>query len=173
MGGSGRDACDDDLARALAPGGKTTVARGKGYKIDLTCDEYLDLDLIEDLRVTSYGIPIDVRAYAPLQSLAEKMRAILQKRRHFERTQNAGNWVPRHLFDLVPLRRLVTEEDLRRLPGLFRRKCACRQIPVDGQVRGLLLDERLLDVARLKDRVRAEAAWGVLRALADDVVLPK
>lgn len=69
------------------------MARGKGYKIDLTCDEYLDLDLIEDLRVTSYGIPIDVRAYAPLQSLAEKMRAILQKRRHFERTQNAGNWV--------------------------------------------------------------------------------
>ena len=161
-----------EVSAVLVPGGKTTFARGKAYKIDLTCDEYLDLDLIEDLRVTSYGISSDVRAYAPMQSIAEKMRAILQKRRHYERTQNTGNWVPRHLFDLVLLRRLVTDEDLRRLPDLFRRKCACRQIPVDDHVRSLLLDERLLEAARLKDRSRADAAWAILRSLADSAGLP-
>lgn len=161
-----------EVSAVLVPGGKTTHARGKAYKIDLTCDEYLDVDLIEDLRVTSYGIPIDVRAYAPLQSIAEKMRAIIQKHRHFERTQNAGNWVPRHLFDLAPLRRLVTTDDVQRLPELFRRKCACRRIPVDGQTRSLLLDRRLLVVAQHQDRVRADAAWAILQELADSAHVP-
>ena len=48
----------------------------------------------------------------------------------------------------------------------------CRQIPVDGQVRSLLLDERLLEAARLRDRSRADAAWAILRSLADNADLP-
>lgn len=82
-------------------GSNPTLARGRGYKIDVTCDEYVDQELVTDLRTTSYHIPIDVRAYAPLQSLAEKLRAILQKHRHFTRTNNSSNLTPRHLFDLA------------------------------------------------------------------------
>jgi len=161
-----------EVSAILAPGKNPTVARGPAYKIDLTCDEYIDLSLIEDLKVESYGIPIDVRIYAPLQSIAEKMRAILQKRRHFERKQNSGNWVPRHLFDLVPLRKMVSDQELKLLPELFRKKCARRKIDVDAQTRTWLLDDRLLEVAKRKDAPRATAAWEILKSLTDFAHIP-
>lgn len=160
------------VSAVLAPGKNPTIARGDAYKIDLTCDEYIDTTLIDDLRVESYGIPIDVRAYAPIQSVAEKMRAILQKRRYFERKQNSGNWVPRHLFDLVPLRKQISESDLERLPELFRKKCACRKLDVDGQTRVWLLDTRLLTVAQKKDQPRADAAWSILQNLIEAAQIP-
>lgn len=166
---------------------KTTV-NNKRFSIDLTCDEYIDQSLIRDLVVTSYGIPIDVRAYAPLQSISEKMRAILQKRRQIQYkiedgkigpgpqdgTQD-GNWVPRHLLDLAVLRSLVTDADLRLLPDLFRRKCAGRLIEIMPETRAWLLDERLLIRAReesLGDQARADRAWSVLHELIAAADIP-
>ena len=160
------------VSAALNPGKKATQASDNTYKIDLTCDEDVDLDLIEDLRITSYGIPIDVRAYAPLQSIAEKMRAILQKRRHYERKKSTGNLVPRHLFDLAPLYRMVAPEELSRLPDLFRRKCACRKIEIDGQTRSWLLDKRLFEAAKEMDVRRAEESWRVLHDLVEAAQIP-
>ena len=160
------------VSAVLTKGKEPTKAKGDAFKIDLTCDEYVDLSLIEDLRITSYGIPIDVRTYAPLQSIAEKMRAILQKRRHFERTDKQHNWVPRHLLDLVPLRKLVTEEQLTLLPELFRRKCACRKVDIDAHTRAWLLDTRLHSIAAQQDQHRADAAMVIWRDLANRAELP-
>jgi hypothetical protein len=153
---------------------KITQAQSKAYKIDVTLDEYIDPDQVTDLRVISYGIPIDVRAYSPLQSLSEKLRALLQKRRHFERKHDKGNLVPRHLFDLYALRGLVTERELTLLPQLFRKKCSMRKIPVDALTRERLLDERLLARAMEdeKNRRLAQSAWAVLIELCAKLNLP-
>ena len=107
------------IVTAILRPGKKTEAKSQRYKIDLTCDEYVDRNLVVEMNTMSYGIPIAVLAYAPLQSISEKLRAILQKHRHFDRGQNSGNWVPRHLLDLVPLSRMIT--DYTELPALFRK----------------------------------------------------
>ncbi|MBA3683904.1 MAG: nucleotidyl transferase AbiEii/AbiGii toxin family protein [Planctomycetes bacterium] len=152
--------------------GKHIEAKSRFYKIDVTTDEDVDESQVEDLIVTTFGINIDVRAYTAVQSISEKLRALLQKRRHFERNQNAGNWVPRHLFDLVPLRRLAKKDHLALLPELFRRKCAARQLAVDPMTRAWLLDPRLLAKAREQHARLADRAWQVLEEFVELLGLP-
>ncbi len=70
----------------------------------------VDPALLLHLDQEMYGIRIAVPAYAPLQSIAEKMRALLQKLRHYEdglakgkHPDDAGlrgNFIPRHVLDL-------------------------------------------------------------------------
>ena len=155
--------------------GKITQAQSRAYKIDVTLDEYIDLEKINDLHTLSYGIPIDVRAYSPLQSISEKLRALLQKVRHFERNQDEANFTPRHLLDLYVLRGLIVESDLPLLADLFRLKCEARKITIDAQTRGRLLDERLLAVAMKNEplRGRTQLAWSTLLELVEWLGLPK
>jgi len=96
----------------------STIARGRKFGIELAVDEYIDPDHLEHVRMQpmaelGLNLPIQLLAYDPVQAMAEKLRAILQKRQHFDRTgQEGGNFVPRHVTDLMFL-----HEQMR--PGLI------------------------------------------------------
>lgn len=165
---------------ALKPGfGRPTRAEGQGFKIDVTTDEYVDQNFVDDLVIDEFGIGINVRAYMPIQSIAEKLRAILQKDRHNRhkieqgKDPSDGNLQPRHLLDLATLHDLVSEPaHWAALPVLFRAKCACRQIEVDDGTLGILTSEALYQKARAQDPQRADRARDLLPFITRSAQIP-
>ena len=116
----------------------------------------------------------------PLQSIAEKLRALLQKLRHYEDgLANGlaaddpglrGNFIPRHVLDLQILLRLTPPGDLERLPRLLHAKCAAKGIPPQDRTTERLLHTRLRQSIEEFHPRRAATAWTTLEALTMQVL---
>lgn len=159
-------------ARATLDGRTETRADGKAFLLELVLDEYVDRTLLEDLTVVANHMPIDLKAYAPVQAMAEKLRALLQKLQHYERTKNQGSFQPRHVFDLALLYDQLRPGDIDRLKPLFDRKCDVRLVPSGERTRERLLHPKLHEaVLAGKNPTHATAAWNRLAELAS-VVCP-
>ena len=140
---SGRRSIDADLYQfrltlSVRPRGrrKPLIANEQKFRFEASRDEWIDPALLIDFPSTPVSMPITLCCYAPLQSLAEKLRAILQKRWHHESAQadgkptSAGNFPPRHVLDIETLYHHCLA-DLTALPDLFARKCASK----DGSIK--------------------------------------
>lgn len=145
----GRGRNDDDLAtrtqvyrikgQVILPGKMTpSLLNGTSFKFDVTSDEIVDMKLLCEPPVLA-GLPATrMRAYAPIQSLAEKLRAVIQKYQHHLRVlgegkkASSGNFPPRHVMDIESLYSLCDYSDVNQvLPDLFIKKCRDRGVPED------------------------------------------
>lgn len=147
----------------------TTRAENKGFKIEIATDEWVDLSQVEDfvaLPLSPLGLQMGIRiqAYTCLQAVSEKLRAILQKRQHFDWNPNPSNWEPRHVMDLLFLRQKLSSDDLDLLPEIFNRKCECKGIDPSYRSIAHLTDQRLLDAVQgvVGDSEKATPYWDVL-----------
>ena len=151
---------------------KKTLANRSGFLVELALDEFVDLDKTFMLETTAHQMPIRLRAYAPIQSIAEKLRAILQKHQHFDRNGLINNFEARHVTDLVALKSLLQPGDLETLHVLFHRKCDARRIPQAERTRERLLNPKLKEAvatSHQKLQLRTDP-WLVLVSLVDIVL---
>lgn len=147
------------------------------FRIELSVDEAVVEDhlmglVVNPLHGMGLQLPIRVQAYDPIQALAEKLRAILQKHAHFDHTQNPANWEPRHVMDMLLLMEHVPAVGgLDDLPEVFARKCAAKSeiLPPELCTRARLLPGPLRQIVLTKPN--GPAAWALLERLAG-IVLP-
>lgn len=158
-------------ARASLGGKHVTEANQKLFLLELVIDEWVDRELLEDLVVVVNHLPIRLKAYAPVQAMAEKLRAILQKLQYFEKKGTAASFQPRHVFDLLLLYDQLAPGDLAKLKPVFHRKCEVRLVPPQERTRERLLHPVLYEqmVAADKGGAIAAAAWRRLMELASVV----
>jgi len=163
---------------AITPSNPRRLSRldDTSFKFEASTDEVVDKAHLIKLDETHHGLPIRLRAYAPLQAMAEKLRALLQKRRYLEiagdRPGFQGNVIPRHVMDLELLITRVKPEDLTALPDLFARKCDAKSISLDERTPERFLTPELQAAVRLdcfahkRDFVRV---WSILEDLVGRV----
>jgi Nucleotidyl transferase AbiEii toxin, Type IV TA system len=148
------------------------------FAFEVTADEFVSkAHLMEYIREL-HGFHIRMLAYAPVQSIAEKLRALLQKLRHYENKLAMGrnpadpgllgNFIPRHVLDLELLLPMVTDNHLLTLPEIFARKCAAKGIPpvertMSRLLHPLLRQQVLSKATPWRDPARA---WTILERLA-------
>lgn len=169
-----------DAAIQRSAPGKRSMIEPNDFRFEATEQEMVDRDLLLHLDHDMYGIHLAMPAYAPLQSIAEKMRALLQKLRHYEDGLAKGlaaddpglrgNFIPRHVLDLEILLRLTPPGDLGRLPELFHAKCAAKGIPPQERTAERLLHPRLRQSIEEHHPRRATAAWAILETLTRQVL---
>jgi hypothetical protein len=155
----------------LTPG-KVTVANSNHFIIELAVDELVDGQALEDLAVSAYGLPIRLRMYSAVQAMAEKLRALLQKLQHFERTGNAESFQPRHVHDLVLLSRRLPTGYEASLRHLFDQKCERRLVPMHERTVERLTHPALRDAVMRSSHPRSAEAWALLERLAP-IVCPR
>jgi hypothetical protein len=155
-------------ASADLGGRNPTRTNNKQFLIEIAVDEYVDRELLTILEVVTYGFPIRFQMYAPVQAIAEKLRALLQKLQHFERTGNEASFQPRHVLDLEFLFARLAKTDLGKLKSLFDAKCLARLVPETERTRERLLHPRLKSkVEEEAKRIgRSVASWQRLEELA-------
>jgi predicted nucleotidyltransferase component of viral defense system len=150
--------------------GKAAPLRGdkRGFIVELTIDEYVEPELLSILDVKPYGLPIRLRMYSPLQAIAEKLRALLQKMQHFDRTGNEASFQPRHVLDLELLYDQLDQRDLPRLKALFDKKCDARLVPPQERTTGRMLHPILKKMVEADARrnSRSMRGWQRLEELA-------
>ncbi|MEK7411985.1 MAG: nucleotidyl transferase AbiEii/AbiGii toxin family protein [Planctomycetota bacterium] len=146
-----------------------TLANRSLFLAELTLDEYVDQHLTKIIERDLYGLRVSLRAYAPVQAIAEKLRAILQKHQHFDRNGNLGNFEPRHVLDLVPLSELLEAGDLELLKPLFHRKCDARLVTPAERTRARLMNPHLHSAVEQECQRQgiAPVAWERLRKFAE------
>lgn len=119
----------------IKPVGRPMRANENRFKFEASTDEGVDDSLLIDFPNTLCPFEIRLKCYAPLQSLAEKLRAILQKRRYHEqnikdgRGVSDGNFPPRHVLDIETLYHHCIDQ-LDKLPEIFREKCKVKKVPL-------------------------------------------
>jgi predicted nucleotidyltransferase component of viral defense system len=146
-----------------------TVANANGFQIELAVDELVDPTALEELTVAPHGLPIRMRMYAPVQAIAEKLRALLQKHQHYDRTGVAGSFNPRHVLDLLPLSRRMMPEDRAKLRPLFHLKCERRQVPPAERTVARMTNAVLRDQVDRSMHPWREQAWALLLQFAEEV----
>jgi len=147
------------------------------FRIELSVDEAVIEDhlmglIVNPLHGMGLQLPIRVQAYDPIQALAEKLRAILQKHAHFDHNGNTANWEPRHVTDLLLLMEHVPAlGGLDDLAAVFAAKCAAKRemLPPELSTRARMLPEPLQKIVLTKPN--GPAAWVLLERLAR-IVLP-
>ena len=154
------------IVAAVLSGNSATIANGKRFIIELSTDEYIDDTLLEELDIAPYGLPIRMRMYAPIQSIAEKLRAILQKHQHFDRKGNVASFQPRHVLDLVPLMARIKPGDLEKLPALFAIKCDSRLVPSAERTFERMTNPVLRERVGTSVMPHRHEAWATLERLA-------
>lgn len=156
------------FASAQLGSSNPTRADHRLFLLELVIDEYVDRDLLEDLDVRVHGMPIKLRAYAPVQAMAEKLRALLQKLHHYEERHDPASFQPRHVLDLQLLYDHLRPGDLERLKPLFDRKCEVRLIPPEQRTRARLLHPVLREMVEAEAKLRGigMVGWARLEELA-------
>ena len=156
------------LKASVDLGHQTVRAKADLFQIELATDEYVDPAFLQTLEVESSGFPIRFRMYAPVQSISEKLRALLQKLQLCEKRGNPGELQPRHVLDLEYLFPLLAAGDRPHLKALFDAKCSARNVPQAERTRERLLHPLLKSAveAETKRSHRTMAAWQRLEELA-------
>ena len=157
---------DTVVVEARLTPGKVTVADSNHFIIELAVDELVDAQALEDLAVSSYGLPIRLRMYSAIQAIAEKLRALLQKLQHYERTGNAASFQPRHVHDLVLLSRRLPAGYEGSLRLLFDQKCERRLVPIQERTVERLTHPALLEAVMRSQHPRSADSWALLQRLA-------
>jgi hypothetical protein len=150
------------------PGRSATKVDSKAFLIELAIDEPVEKESLSVLELTEHGMPIRLQMYAPVQAMAEKLRALLQKHHHFDRTADVASFQPRHVFDLRLLYDQLGPGDLERLKPLFNMKCDSRSIPAGERTRARMLNPALRAAVQAEADRRGlpMAAWLRLEGLA-------
>jgi hypothetical protein len=157
------------VVEASLGGSAKTIANGTRFQIELAVDELVDSSLLEELHVAPHGLPISMRMYAPAQAIAEKLRAILQKHQHYERTGAEGSFSPRHVLDLLPLYQRLDPTDRSKLRPLFHAKCGRRLVPPEERTAARLTNAVLRAQLDRSAHPQRQQAWELLLHLADEV----
>jgi len=150
------------------PSKSATKVDSKSFLIELAIDEPVEKESLTVLDLKAHGMPIRLQMYAPVQAMAEKLRALLQKHHHFDRTGDVASFQPRHVFDLHLLFDQLNPGDLNRLEPLFAMKCDGRSIPAAERTRARMLHPALHKavLAEATRRGLTMASWQRLEELA-------
>lgn len=163
----GQIAC---LVRVQFPAQRQLLCR---LKVEITVDEVVLWPVQERPLLPAYGedLKAALKVYATEEIVAEKLRALLQSRRHLRERGWGGGRICRDYYDLWWI--LKHETLPPSLPDGVRQKCALRGISFDSPQD--FLDEELLAIARqewqrqllpfLTQPVSAAQVLGELQAL--------
>jgi hypothetical protein len=162
-----------------APARRSSIEPNE-FKFEATEQEMVDQGLLLQLDQEMYGIHIAMPAYAPLQSIAEKLRALLQKLSHYEdglargipadSPGLRGNFIPRHVLDLEILLQLTQPGEIADLARLFHAKCEVKNIPASERTLDRLMHPMMRQRIEEQHPERAASAWRTLGELARLVV---